>query len=341
MRKLCQVPIVTLASLVLIVSCVPFAAKTAVESLVVTVPIAATPAWYPIYLASAMGLFKEEGVDVTIIDGAGQNTMNIVVAGQADIGQLGPPGPLLASAQGKPMSIIYAPLGSGLAGNLVSRKNITALEQLSGKRVATTGVGSSVYGWAIQLKRATGVNFDLVTFNDVPTLLAALQSGQVDGAVGSYDYYNELIETAQVNVLIDLSKPADRAKYVLGQYPEGTTFGPPDRLKAKKESVVRFLRAYDRAMQMVTTGNTDDVVAKLKTAEQVRLIPEDKLKKYMLFDRQFYAPERGFITRENWAVGLKQYELWGIPNFKGDDPAYSYEARVDMSYLEAAIDKQR
>src|SRR5690348_3384717 len=59
-----------------------------------------------IFLAEADGLFAKHGVDVTLQQNTGSNTLNYVVSNQVDIAIYTAPIALTAALQGKPTTVI-------------------------------------------------------------------------------------------------------------------------------------------------------------------------------------------------------------------------------------------
>src|SRR3954464_3414694 len=89
----------------------------------------------PIYVAIAAGYFKQLNLDVTTLDNASSNLLNFVVTGQADLGQGSNTNALVATAQGKPMSVIYNYQGNAAGGFMAGKNEYTSPMQV--KRVGS------------------------------------------------------------------------------------------------------------------------------------------------------------------------------------------------------------
>lgn len=305
------------------------------DSLTVAVATA-RPVFGQPYIAETTGCFKKEGVDVKILDTTGSNTTTLVASGQADLGMLGAGAPLILAKQGKPTTIVYAHAGGGAGAVLVGGKDVKSIDDIKGKRIGVLGQGSSTYGFAVKYDKDLGLDADLVPLTDAASITAGLGSGRIAAATGSLTDYRPLVDKGVATVLIDPADPAQKKKYVGADYPEGATFGITDNLQSKKSAVQKVLKCYVEAGQFVKDHSDQEVAAELRKSDVFKAIPEADLAKAVAIDRTFLAPNGGNISNSNWDYGLTQYGTWGIDGFDAKDPTYSYDKRVDMSYLDAA-----
>lgn len=289
-----------------------------------------------VYVAEAEGYFQQSGVTVNVIDGTAANTLNLVVAGQADLGMIGAGTALLPVSQGKETSIVYAHIGNANGGVVVTRKGITSMSQI--KRMAATTPGTSSYGYANFYKINQHLNYDIVPFQDVQTMRAALASGQVDGACNSYVQFQDLIANGQVNVLIDTRDPAVRKQYVGPDYPEAAIFGMTDNLNSKKQSMIRFLHAIGLADKFIDSHTPDQIAASLRKVAAFQTVTLSALTAQVVNSVPYYAPNHGYISASVWAFAMSQYKLWGL-QVDPSNSEYSYQRRVNMSFYDAGIGK--
>ena len=291
------------------------------------------------YVALAQGFFDQAGVKVTTLDNVGNNLTNLVVSGQADLGQGGAPGAFAPVYEGKQTTALFGYQGNGAGGFMVGAKNITALSQV--KRVGAGGPGTSVFGYCNMYKATLKASWDCVPAADSGTRRAMLLSGQVDAELDVYPQLHDLIDSGQVNVLIDTRDAAVRKQYIGGDFPETLIWGMSDNVKgAKKESVLRFMKAIGMAVKFINTS-ADDVVAKsLKKVKTFDALTEAQLTLAEHDYRQFNHPNQGYISESTWSFSLGQYAQWGLgTSFDPKNPDFAWAKRVDMSFYDAAIGK--
>lgn len=135
----------------------------------------------------------------------------------------------------------------------VVRKNITKLEDLKGKRIAVSRLGSAsdivtrmvLRSWKIEPEKE-------VTFlqaGNTPTRMTALVVGHVDAALVSPEGLHQIIATGCCRVLADLSElPLDYARF-------GVTV-LTSMIRTQRDSVRRMLMAYVEGIHTFKTSPT-------------------------------------------------------------------------------------
>ena len=135
----------------------------------------------------------------------------------------------------------------------VVRKNIAKLEDLKGKRVAVSRLGSAsdivtrmvLRSWRLEPEKE-------VTFlqsGNTPTRLTALALGHVDAALVSPEALHKIIATGCCRVLADLSElPLDYARF-------GVTL-PTSLIRTQRDTVRRMLMAYVEGIYIFKTRPT-------------------------------------------------------------------------------------
>lgn len=293
----------------------------------------------PVYLAQTLGYYEEEGVDVTILDATGANTTTIVASGQADLGDLGPGGPLLMTKQGRPTTIVYQQLDAGAAAYLFAKPDTTSIDELKGARFGTFSVGSGTYGFAYQFNESQSLGLELVPFQASSAISAAIVSGQVAAGNGNFtDFANE-IAAGELHLLIDPNDPAQREKYVGREYPAGVTFGLVDTVAQKADAVTAFLRARNRALEWMQSATPEEVATELRKSTVYAAYEQDALEVAVERGMVFVSPNQGRIDDDTWEYALTKYANWGLDGFDPSDPMYAYDQRVDMSFLDAVLEE--
>ncbi len=186
------------------------------------------------------GLFKAEGLDVTLVPaGQGINQVQMVAAGVADIGIANPEAILAAAGRGEKFKVFAAQFQtSPLAMTCRKDSGVTTAAQLKGKRIGVKVSAKPYYD--LMLNKAGLKDSDVTTTTIGGTDIAVLIAGRIDCQVTTFAF-NEprLIEGAGVPVnvlpLADFGLNAQTDSYFV----KASFFENP----ANQDVLVRFLRA--------------------------------------------------------------------------------------------------
>lgn len=298
-----------------------------------------TPAAPQVELATALGIFKQVGLNVTPLY-VGANIASEVVAGKAQIGNLGAAGIVSIAQAGKPTTAVWASLGNAIAGMLVTRKGITSLSQLqSMKSCKFAGLtpGTSNYGWGAHYIQSLGLHCTHVDYNSDPAIVGACVSGQADACTGLASEYAPLDAAGKVHILIDTRKPADVQKYIGASFSDVVYWGLSSWIKSNPTAVNRFVKAMyltDKAIHSEPISKLAELLHQNKNFATYSLSAlESNLKESFPY---YNTPDHGYISESNWNTGLKYEATWGIKGFDPKAEVSSYKARVDMSYYDTA-----
>ncbi|MEX2194317.1 MAG: ABC transporter substrate-binding protein [Thermoleophilaceae bacterium] len=311
------------------------------QALKVGIPTVASD--FTSYVADSQGFFEEEGLDVTIQDGTAANTASLVSSGDVDIAQFAAATPLVVSAQGRQTSIIYGLSGGGQGGSIIGAPGevdtIEKFRELSDCRIGTFPPGSSAYGYAALYNENLDLGCDLVPFQDAPSQIAALAANRVDVIVGALGNWTEALGDEQVVLLMDSRDPDQREEFIGEPFPETVFWGIAETLESKRESVAAFLSGIDKARQFLQDSSTEEIAEAVSEYESFSSLPEAALHNGIETFKAYVGvgSDDGFITEDQWSVGLERYALWGLPRFDAQADSNSYENAVDMSYYTDGI----
>src|SRR5215472_2123230 len=146
--------------------------------------------YLPNELTQQLGYFKQEGLDVTLIDEAsGQSSENEVLAGQVDAGSGSYNHTIELQAAGKQMeAVVLMNVAPGEA-EIVSAKvanQIHSVADLKGRNLGVTELGSGTQTLTTALLHKAGISKDQVHFVPVgagDTFIAAMQQGRIDAGM--------------------------------------------------------------------------------------------------------------------------------------------------------------
>ena len=139
------------------------------------------------WVAEELGSFKKYDVDFDFIYIPSSSTATAAILGNnVEVGLLGGVGIVNAYASGASDLVFIGSIKNIMTQSILAKPEITKLEQLRGKRIGVTRIGSNTHFFSVQVFRRAGMNPDkdftfIQTGGDNETL-GALVSGRVDAA---------------------------------------------------------------------------------------------------------------------------------------------------------------
>jgi NitT/TauT family transport system substrate-binding protein len=214
--------------------------------------------YVPLVIAQDRGYMKEEGLDLKFVFMQNAPGLQALIANQVQFSGSGSSA-LVAISKGK------APLKTVLAFNdqvlqwIVSRPNITQLRDISGKKVATTGVASIAAYMFRNILTKHNIPKDIVLIDPGPVnRLPALLSGAVDAAIVS----PEERYTALDQGMKDLVFLGKEVKNSWG------TFATSDRfIKEQPKQMAGFARAVLKGLRLARQDREGTIAAVGKFSE--------------------------------------------------------------------------
>ncbi|MEO3862370.1 ABC transporter substrate-binding protein [Acrocarpospora sp. B8E8] len=311
------------------------AASSEDGSLVVGVRNATVPQ-ASLYWAAAKGYFKDAGLDLSIKAGEAAHSAQLV-AGQVDL-SMGAQGALFGVINsGKRVTAIYGS-DSGISGWVVTSSD-SVKTPTDCKSVTTATPGTVLYAWTRQLEKVYDVEWKITQLTTVPAIAANVIGGRTDCATGNVSFYQSGIDSGKLRVILD---PTDKSSLPPG-WPalgvEDVFGGIPERLKAKKPAVERFLRAYDTALSDYLAADSKDIARTLISYDPqwAAVGSVDVLAEAVEKFKPLLSPDKGYISEDVWSRTLAFYETGGLDFLASDSSRFDYASAVDMSYYKAAI----
>jgi NitT/TauT family transport system substrate-binding protein len=236
-------------------------AQTA-EKLIFSIPSRSIAA-IDLYIAKERGFFRDEGLDVDIVQIRGNVAIAAALSGQVQA--TNGVGTVIRALERSelPMKILTVSLKRNLFW-LVSRPEITSIAQLKGKTLGTTTLGGSQHSAAMRLIRKGGVDekdITVVVGGDVPAQLQSLVGRTIDAAALSPPTVILARDKYNMNVL-------GSAMEDLANLQNGTAV-TEKFLREKRDVLKRVLRARMRANRyfMENERGTSEVLAKYQNVE--------------------------------------------------------------------------
>ncbi len=226
--------------------------------------------YLPNELTQQLGYFKQEGLDVTLIDEAsGQSSENQVLAGQVDAGSGSYNHTIELQAAGKQMeAVVLLNVAPGEA-EIVSAKEagqIHSVKDLKGKNLGVTELGSGTQTLTTALLHNAGITPDQVHFVPVgagDTFIAALQQGRIDAGMTTEPTISRLLSTGVGKVLVDLRSPESTQAALGGSYPFICLFMNNSYVNSHKDVVQKLVNAYVKTLKWMHTHTAAEIADKM------------------------------------------------------------------------------
>jgi NitT/TauT family transport system substrate-binding protein len=225
--------------------------------------------YLPAKLAERLGYFKEQGLDVSLLnEEAGVDAEGELIAGQVQ-GVVGFYDHCIdLQAKGKYLSSIVQFSQAPGEVELVSSKypQVKTMADLKGKNLGVTGLGSSTNFLTQYLMVKQGVK--LGDFTSVPvgagaTFIAAMQQDKIQGGMTTEPTISRLVKTGQARVLVDM-RTSEGTKAVLGgTYPAASFYVMNDWAAKNKETAPKLANAFVKTLHYINTHSAEDIAAKM------------------------------------------------------------------------------
>jgi sulfonate transport system substrate-binding protein len=226
--------------------------------------------YLPNELTQQLGYFRQEGLDVTLIDEAsGQSSENEVLAGQVDAGSGSYNHTIELQAQGKQMeAVVLLNVAPGEA-EIVSAKaasQIHSVADLKGKNLGVTELGSGTQTLTTALLHKAGISASQVHFVPVgagDTFIAALQQGKIDAGMTTEPTISRILSTGAGKVLVDLRSPQSTQAALGSTYPFISLFMQNSYVDAHKDVVQKLVNAYVKTLKWIQTHTAEEIADKM------------------------------------------------------------------------------
>jgi NitT/TauT family transport system substrate-binding protein len=199
-------------------------------------------AFVPADVGVDTGIFKKHGLDVEISSFAGDaKEMQALAAGSLDIALGG--GPAIATiVKGVPMKAVAAEANAPNTILLVVLKDgpIQSVDDLKGRTISVSTVGSLTYWLTQQLSRAQGWGdngIKIAPLGSAETQIAALKTHQIDGVTTDGATVYKFAETGAARILV---KFGDRVK----DFHVHVIYASDSLISEKPEALKTFLVAW-------------------------------------------------------------------------------------------------
>jgi NitT/TauT family transport system substrate-binding protein len=238
--------------------------------------------YLPLTIAEQKGYFKDEGLEVEIVDFAGgARALQAVVGGSADVVSGAFEHTINMQAKGQPMTAFVL---QGRAPQIVlavstkTMPNFKSVADLKGKKIGVTAPGSSTNIMANFVLAKAGLkptDVSIVGVGASQGAVAALRSGQIDAVSNLDPVITILARSNDIRIVSDTRDVAEADKVFGGPMPAGCLYAPAAFLQKNPNTAQALANAMVRASRWIQQAGPSDIV---------KAVPES----YLLGDRAVY-----------------------------------------------------
>ncbi|HEX6512321.1 MAG TPA: ABC transporter substrate-binding protein [Chloroflexota bacterium] len=226
--------------------------------------------YLPNMLTQQLGYFKEQNLDVQLIDEAsGQSSENEVLSGGVDAGSGSYNHTVELQPKGKLMeTVVQFQIAPGEAEIVAAGKAdaIKSAADLKGKNLGVTELGSGTHTLTMALLGKAGIASDQASFIPVgagDTFLAGLKQGKIDAGMTTQPTILRSLKDGTGKLLIDLQTPESTRAALGGDYPFIGVWMKTDYVNGHKDVVQRTVNAYVKTLNWMSTHSAADIADKM------------------------------------------------------------------------------
>jgi len=225
--------------------------------------------YLPAKLAESLGYFKEQGLDVELLnESAGVDAENQLLAGavQGVVGFYDHCVDL--QAKGKfVQSLVQFSQAPGEV-ELVSTKHpeIKSTADFKGKNLGVTGLGSSTNFLTLYMASKAGLQpGDVVTIpvGAGATFIAAMQQDQIQAGMTTEPTISRLLKTDEARILVDMRTVETTRAALGGTYPAASLYMETAWINGHKEEAQKLANAFVKTLQFINTHSGAEIAEKM------------------------------------------------------------------------------
>ncbi len=225
--------------------------------------------YLPAKLAESLGYFKDEGLDVELLnEPAGVDAENEMLAGAVQ-GVVGFYDHCIdLQAKGKFVeSVVQFSQAPGEV-EMVSTKHpeIKSPADFKGMSLGVTGLGSSTNFLTQYLAVKSGLK--LGEFTSVPvgagnTFIAAMEQDKIQAGMTTEPTITRLVKKGDATVMIDMRTMDGTRAALGGTYPAASLYMETSWVEAHKDTVQKLANAFVKTLKFINTHSAEEIAAKM------------------------------------------------------------------------------
>lgn len=241
------------------------------------------------WVAQEEGLFRKNGLEVELVHiPSTSRAIQVMLAGEIQYSYMDGRNSVTAALKGADV-VILAGVANRLVFSFMARPEIKNFNELKGKKIGITRLGSSTHSVTLWVMNKFGLKpgqYQLLQLVDVPNIFAAVVAGQIDAGALSPPT-NFRARKAGLSELIDLSK--DGPEYVSVAIGSTRSF-----VKANEEMTRRFIRGYSEGVQFLKANKA----AGIRAIQKYARIKDPDILEATYGEARAYIENVPYVTRK-------------------------------------------
>src|SRR3989441_5538891 len=226
--------------------------------------------YLPNMLSEKLGYFKDQNLDVTLIDEpSGKDSTTALIAGEVEGASGSYDHTIDVAGLGKQLVEVVQLLRAPGEAEMVATAKASVLKSpadFKGKKLGVTSIGSGTHGLTQYLAVKNGVavtDFTPIAVGAGDTFIAAIKQGTIDAGMTTEPTISRLLKTGDARVLIDLRTPDGTRAALGGDYPFISVYMRSDWVASHKNVVQRLVNAYVKTLKWIQTHTPEEIAAQL------------------------------------------------------------------------------
>ena len=225
--------------------------------------------YLPAKLAESLGYFKDEGLDVELLnEGAGVDAEGELLTGSVQ-GVVGFYDHCVdMQSKGKFMQSVVQLAQAPGEVELVSTKHpaIKSMADIKGMSMGVTGLGSSTNFLTQYLAVKAGValgQFTSIAVGAGPTFIAAMQQDKIQAGMTTEPTVGRLLKTGEARVLVDLRTMESTRKALGGTYPAASLYVTTAWAASHKATTQKLVNAFVKTLRFIGSHSAAEITEKM------------------------------------------------------------------------------
>lgn len=241
----------------------------------VTIAVGGKNLYYylPMALADWMGFYKDEGLDVKVVDfQGGSKSLQAVVGGSADVVSGAFEHTLSMQTKRQSMQAFVLQDRAPQCVFAINRRTMKGVKDpaaLKGRRIGVTAPGSHSHVMANFVMARAGVKsneYSAIGIGSGAGAVAAVRSGQVDAFVGLDPVVTQLEEADAIDIVVDTRRVEEGDALYNGPMVAGCLYAPQAFIDRNPETVQRMTNAVIRSLKTIAAITSEELMKSVPKA---------------------------------------------------------------------------